>query len=230
MMTHPTERLSEYLDGELGPDERAEVEAHLGQCEACRQVMAELRGVVARAGSLRDRDPVTPLWPGIAEAIGATSGAHAVPIGARRGRKRFSFSLPQLLAAAASLVLVAGGTVWLGMSLRGSGIETPGPDAGLGVAPPAPAAQSVLFDPRGRADSAIAELERILAERRETLDTATIRILTHSLTTIDRAITQAREALAKDPSDPYLNDHLARTMRRKIDVLQRAAGLAPARS
>ena len=87
-----------------------------------------------------------------------------------------------------------------------------------------------MFDRRGRADSAIADLERVLAEQRGHLDTATVRILEQNLALIDRAIEQARSALSKDPSDPYLNDHLARTMRTKIEVLRRAADLAAARS
>jgi hypothetical protein len=55
-------------------------------------------------------------------------------------------------------------------------------------------------------------------------------VLEESLRTIDRALARARDALARDPSDTYLNAHLAETMRRKLDLLRRAAALATASS
>jgi hypothetical protein len=77
-------------------------------------------------------------------------------------------------------------------------------------------------------DHAVAELEQVLAERRDRLDTATVRVLEQSLRTIDRALAQARAALATDPNDPYLNAHLADTMRRKLNLMRRAATLVAA--
>jgi hypothetical protein len=79
-------------------------------------------------------------------------------------------------------------------------------------------------------DRAVADLERVLAENRSRLDTATVRVLEESVRTIDRALARARTALAQDPSNSYLNAHLAETMRRKLDLLRRAAALATASS
>ena len=47
-----TDRLSDYIDDELDPREHAEVERHLAQCVACRQLANELRAVSARAATL----------------------------------------------------------------------------------------------------------------------------------------------------------------------------------
>ena len=71
-------------------------------------------------------------------------------------------------------------------------------------------------------DAAIAELERVLAGRRAQLDSSTVRIVEQNLALIDRAIAEARRALAADPTDSYLHDHLASTMRRKMGLLRRA--------
>jgi hypothetical protein len=49
--------------------------------------------------------------------------------------------------------------------------------------------------------------------------------LERSLAAIDQAIVDAEAALAADPASPYLNEHLAGTLRRKIQVLSRAAAL-----
>jgi hypothetical protein len=76
----------------------------------------------------------------------------------------------------------------------------------------------------------VADLERVLEQGRGTLDTTTVRVIERNLALIDRAITDARRALAADPGNTYLNAHLARTMRRKIDLLRQAATIVAARS
>ena len=39
-------RMSDYLDGDLEPGDRARVERHVGECVECRRVIAGLRRVV----------------------------------------------------------------------------------------------------------------------------------------------------------------------------------------
>src|SRR5918997_3813637 len=110
------ERLSEYLDDELAPGERAAIESHLETCCDCSAVLSDLRRVVDRARHLDDRPPRRDLWPGIAQRIGATPARPRV-IG-----RRWSFSVPQLAAAAVALMTLSGGTVWL--------IQSPGSTQG----------------------------------------------------------------------------------------------------
>jgi hypothetical protein len=217
-----TDRLSEYLDDELTSSERRELESHLGACMVCRQVLEELKAVVVKTGRLEDREPDYDLWPGVREAIGSRQ---VVSLEARRKPARqITFSLPQLIAAAASLVLVSGGMAWF---LSPASTSEPQVTVSRDI-PPVEMQSVVLFDRKGRADSAIIELQRILENESSQLDSSTVRILSQNLALIDRAIGQARKALESDPSNPYLNDHLARTMRKKIEVLRRAADLAQA--
>ena len=54
---------------------------------------------------------------------------------------------------------------------------------------------------------------------------AAVRVLEQSLQSIDAAIQQCREALAKDPANPYLNSHLAAARQRKLALLRRATAL-----
>jgi anti-sigma factor RsiW len=213
------ERLSEYLDDELTRAERLELEVHLAGCADCRITLQELEAVVARAGVLPDRDPTADLWPAVRDAIGSRKVVRLEE--RRKPARRFSFSISQIAAAAAALVLFSGGTVWFAAS------RATGPTTEAVTPPPSDLrTHTVSFDRKGRADSAITELERILAEESGRLDSSTVRILAQNLALIDRAINQAREALVSDPGNPYLNDHLARTMRKKIEVLRRAADLA----
>ena len=208
-----TDRLSEYLDGEMAEPEEAALEAHLGTCAACSETLAGLRRIVVRARSLEDRPPSGDLWSGVAARIGA---------GPRR--RRLTFSVPQLLAAGIALAVLSGGSAWL---------LHPDPARVAAMQPAAPGTVPVATvgstGAAGRSyDSAVDDLERVLAEGRGRLDSATVRVLEQNLALIDRAIAQAQRAVAADSANIYLNTHLAETMRRKIDLLRQAAALVSA--
>src|SRR5256885_7725220 len=139
-----TDRLSEYLDGDLGVAERAALEAHVASCPACEAILAELRRVVARAQPIHDRPPSTDLWPAIAQQIGVSSGAEphgVVSLPARRARRRLSFTVPQLAAAAAVLLLLGSGGAYLTLQRGTSPVPPPrapiaGARSGGGRTPP----------------------------------------------------------------------------------------------
>ena len=220
-----TNRLSEYLDGELDSAERVALEAHLATCGECRVTLAELRGVVARAKALEDREPATDLWSGIRAGL-APGRRPGVSRDTTPVRRRFAFTVPQLLAASIALVLLSAGVMWVALHSGGQSknqvvAETPSP------APPnqfRPARWKV------QSDMAIAELQDALTVNEGKLDTATVRVVRENLAIIDRAIAQAQKALRQDPGNTYLNLHLANTMRQKIELLRRANALAAGES
>jgi anti-sigma factor RsiW len=211
-----TNRLSEYIDGELDNEESVALEAHLATCGSCYATLAELRQVVARAQSLEDSSPSTDLWPDIRARL--TPGRRPVVARARR----FSFSTPQLLAASIVLALLSAGGMWIG--LRST---KPTVTANQNVTSPPPDYTLVSAGRwRTSTDAAVTELEDALARNQGQLDTATVRVLRQSLAVIDRAIAQGQRALKRDPGSNYLNLHLANTMRQKIELLRRANALA----
>ena len=227
-----TDRLSEYLDDELPPGERVALEGHLAQCAECSATLAALRRVVARARALESTGPATDLWPGIATRIGAAPGLRAEGRMGARAHGRFTFSLPQLLAAGIALKVLSGGSVWLLRPVSGpAAAPTIASDT---AATPAESGLGTRVSWQRRAapgyDAAVADLERVLAEGRGRLDTATVRVLEQNLRVIDQAIDQARRAVAADSANAYLNSHLAETMRRKLDLLRQAASLVSAAS
>jgi len=244
-----TDKLSEYLDGELSGDEQRAVEAHLHGCADCSLVLADLKRVVARAqqaGAVA-RPPSADLWSGIAARIdagrsatersakaSAERAANVTPFRATAAR-RFAFTLPQLAAAAALVAAVSGGLVW-------SVVERAAPRASEQLATAAPPAAPAAADPSpdvpdavdriapvgmadAQYDAAVSDLEKALKQGRGRLDAATIAIVEHNLQIIDQAIDQAREALAADPANTYLSGHLVEARRRKLDLLRRAAAL-----
>ncbi|HZE93586.1 MAG TPA: zf-HC2 domain-containing protein [Gemmatimonadales bacterium] len=214
-----TNRLSEYLDDELDSAERAALEAHLKTCGACYATLTELRQVVAHAKSLENSEPATDLWPGIRERL--TAGRRpGVSRDTTSPRRRFSFTVPQLLAASIALVLLSGGGMWL--ATRQQPVNT-------AVTRPRPTITAVA-NWTNSTDAAIADLQAALVQNEKRLDTTTVRIVRKNLAVIDRAIAEARMALRSDPGNAYLNLHLADTMRRKVELLRRVNEIAAARS
>ncbi len=139
----------------------------------------------------------------------------------RADSRRFSFTVPELLAASIALVLLSGGSAWLALQRR------------TNTAEPVAVTQSPntrLAGWTGSTDVAIAELQAALVQNEKRLDSSTVRIVRKNLAIIDRAISEARIALRNDPGNAYLNLHLADTMRRKVELLRRVNDMAAARS
>jgi hypothetical protein len=74
----------------------------------------------------------------------------------------------------------------------------------------------------------IGRLRGVLSQRREDLDPATVAVLENSLKTIDKAVAEARQALANDPASRFLRDQLNKALEKKLGVL-RTAALLPSR-
>ncbi|MBI1795471.1 MAG: zf-HC2 domain-containing protein [Candidatus Eisenbacteria bacterium] len=238
-----TDRLSEYVDGEMRPVDREALEHHLAGCPACSVALAELRSVVARAHALEDRAPADDLWPGIATAIAATP--RRAPVArppADWWRRRLDLTLPQLAAAALVVAALSAGTMWIALARSPLRAPAPGATAPVASSPaaasqqtaPAPASPTAVTAATAdvvnpRYDRAVAELEQALADGRGRLDPRTLQVLEQNLRTIDRAIGEARRAVAADPANAWLRSHLATTMKRKVDLLRTAAMLTAGR-
>lgn len=224
-----TGRLSDYMDGGLPADEHRRVEEHLTGCGACRRVLEDLREVVRRAGALGTMEPPRDLWAGIAATIEAPQpsgsptkiiafpGADRVPVAASgRDRKGFTLSRGQLLAASVVLIAASSVATW-----------TVGP--GLGAGPvaetPAESTGAVTMAAEGAAPpeelaGELARLEETLREARRVLDPNTVRVLERNLGVIERAIEDSRNALAQDPGNEFLAEHLERVYERKLTYLR----------
>ena len=227
-----TEQLHDHLDCVLGGRRRAEVEAHLEGCSSCEAALAAVAEVVTGLRSLPlEASPRRDLWPGTLARItaieagvgdpaaGERPSVIAFPAHAGGRRRRVSFTLPQLSAAAVALALLSGTSVW--WILRGPA-DAPGLASGP-VAGPVGVASTASFLPAAtELDRAVADLRAVLDEGRGLLDDETVRVVEESLATIDEAIAEARRALADDPSSGLLNRLLISHQRAKLRVLQQA--------
>ena len=220
-MRHPGHELSAYLDGELGPARRAEIETHLSECPACAGAVADLRGLRGAVSALEDREPAADLWPGIRDRIAVREGVRVVPI--TRRPRHISLSWTQLAAASVALLILGAASVWLAVSGR-----TPGGAPVVAEREAAAGGTVSLAGDFGEApyEAAVAELQAALDASRDELDPQTVRTIEQNLVIIDRAIEDTRRALAADPSSVYLSAHLAEQRQRKLDVLRTATTVA----
>lgn len=231
------DRLSEYIDGNLGVEEEVLIERHLERCEDSARTLAELEAVVDRAASLGPREPAEDLWPGIAERIGARAAGPAgvapdthASAGHRTPARRLARFAPQL-AAGIALVWLSGALVWTAV-VRDDAGGNAGGSPGLGapsLLPPAVRSVSTLEDGGSSAEEyarLISELERVLFDSERPLPPETVARIRRALVTIDRAIEDARAALLELPDDPYIQQHMENTMRRKSEFLAQAVQLA----
>lgn len=230
MTEHWIDRLSDYIDDDMDPSERAALEDHLADCDVCSATLTDLRKLVKAAAGLEDRPPERDLWPGIAERL-EERGPVVVPFDAgRSARRRFRLSLPQMAAAVVAALLIGVAGTWFAIERGEPGAPTVA-EAPAGGSSGRPSGTSPIVSVSESAAGpsyaeAVAELEAMLEQRRDRLDPETLRAVERNLEILDQAITEIRIALEENPDDPYLNRHLATTMKRKVDVLRQATQAA----
>jgi len=220
-------KLSEYVDGDLTPEDHELVERHVGDCAECAEILDDLRAVLSRTAALPERRPAGDLWSGIRDRIDALDDPRATPIEPRRETgRRIALTVPQLAAAALTLASLSAAGAWV--TLRGDAEgAAPAPASPAATAPGAVlAADEVVRSGAERYADAIAELEAALFDADTPLPPETAARIRRALTTIDRALEDARQALRSAPGDPYLRQHVTDTMRRKAEFLRDAVRLA----
>ena len=227
---HWTDELSDYLNGDLPQAERLAVEAHLSGCVECRAVLEDLKAVIARAADLQESPPESDLWVGIAQAIvtAPQEDERVIDLSTRRAGsgpvevdRRVRLTVPQLVAASVIMMMASGAMAW---SLRPMAQGT----GSVGDPQPAVVLPAALADQPTLAGytQEVAQLEALMAEHRDELTPNTVRILEKNLAIIDRAIAESSEALAADPANEYLLEHLGRTFQRKVDYLRDASAIS----
>lgn len=208
------DQLQDYREDLLSREEHEEIRVHLEECPACKEDLAALSKLMDGLAELpQEAEPSRDLWPQIEWRLsGPGAGRERPP-----SRRMVTMRPWQLLAASITVAMISGGAVWAflaGTSQGGVPAMTGAPSMAQ------PAGLETAYD---EYDDAVVELEGILIEGQEILDPETIQLLEENLLILDRAISQSREALSQDPGSKILRRILSETMRRKMDLLQRAA-------
>lgn len=212
-----TDRLSEYLDGELDPAGNEALESRLADDAELRATLDELRAVKSVAAGQVDTSPAADLWPGISHRI-------ATDVTVTHRRRTIIVTIPQFAAAAGVMLLLGVGLARMGSNAGPGAADN---DAISGVESSSTAwfaSGGVAGNPSGYS-LFVEDLEGRLKAGHGVLADETIRVLEQSLARIDQAIRQARNALEADPNNAYLNQHLASARARKLRLLETATAL-----
>jgi anti-sigma factor ChrR (cupin superfamily) len=224
-MTHEVIKhlLDDYVTGDLTEDARVPVAEHIAACDLCRSEIESLQAIVARARELpRSIEPPAEAWTGIRSAIARDENAVRAPGStARFGERR------RLYLAAAAVVLAAvlssAGTAWYLSARNPAGNLSAATAANISSETPATLAAFTIEENNYLRTAS--RLQDLLDQQEGSLAPETVAQLRASLHAIDDAITEARNALARDPANKLLVQMLSSSYRQKVDLLRRSTEL-----
>lgn len=207
--------LSDFTDGALDALARSAADEHVATCDLCFTRVQRLRALLVSASALPSAmHPPANEWAQVRARI-ANSKRRALAATAwwtRRGA---------LLAAGLALVVVSSAVTALFVGGNGGRLDPPV----AAVTTPqtlVPRLAALEHDFK----TVTRDLERELAERKHTLTPETIAAVERSLRTIDAAIAEARDALARDPSSETLARLFVASHDHKVELLRHAMRLA----
>jgi anti-sigma factor RsiW len=210
----PSATLSDYVDGELAPEARAQATAHLAECDDCRGLIEDLARLRDTARGLGPITPPDHLWGNIQASLPATP---------RQTRWQWA-------GLAAALVLVTAGAYFF-TRLMAPGLPSTLLDrqhAGTSNASAAPTVETVeqeLAKAAAHYEAAITQLEAVARQDNNALPADAAAKLQVSLSQVDKFIAESRAALVSEPQNEPARDSLFSALRRKVEILQQTVAL-----
>jgi Putative zinc-finger len=230
------ELVSDALDGDIDPAQRAALDAHAATCGACRALMTDLRAIHQTASTLERHAPPSRVWTRLEQQLAAEPrfreaaarrAAGITNIASARRPQGWSWRSP-ILALAASLLLMIGGSLYLLHRWTQEPVSTPtiaqtpnsttpgnGPGGAL-----VESIDSELQQAAAHYEKAIAGLEQVANASDSPLDPDVMASLHRNLGVIDKAIAESRTALIAQPNSRVAQQSLFDAFRRKVALLQ----------
>lgn len=210
------ELVSDYIDGALELGEQLQVERHLADCEACRAVRDDLLQIVHFSRQLPLQTPSGAVWSRIRSEVDSQQPASVWYRTARRlstmRSRHFDMSIPQLVASAAALVIVASVTVAL---LRRQGpvdLTTTGGSA---------TQEKSLLSHRDVAqmEEKINELAQTVEQRKRTWDPELREAFQRNMIYVDQSLAECHHDLDANPADDLSQELMLGAYREKMRLL-----------
>jgi anti-sigma-K factor RskA len=221
-MTHEVIRhlLDDYVTGELAEDARGPVADHIASCAICAAEVESLKVILARARELpKAIEPPAEAWSNIRSTI--ERDREAVASHSTSSTSGFWRRAPGLAAAAVLVALLSSAGTAFYMSSRSVDGNSSRAVAGNANSGGTPATLAAFTIEENNYLRNVAVLQDLLDQQEALLAPETVAQLKSSLRTIDEAILEARNALARDPANRVLIEMLSGTYRQKVDLLRR---------
>jgi anti-sigma-K factor RskA len=223
--------IHDYADGDLRPDDRAAVEAHVAECAECSAELHFLLALRERAGELpRVIAPRRDLWAGIAarlEERGAAAGPQVIPLDrtARRRTSQPAWRGRAMLAVAATVLVALTSVITARLMQQDAGVAPVALGPAVVGQPAATEERAVTslaaFAPMEAEYLGTLELLELQLEAgRESLSPQTLVVVEENLRIIDRAILEIQTALRADSTSVELPLLLGGAYRSKVELLQ----------
>ena len=212
------ELLSDYIDGALELGEQVNIERHLGDCEPCRAVRDDLLQIVHFSHQLPMQAPSAALWPRISSDLAELQPSfwtRSLRWLASFRTLNFNFSVPQLIAGAAALAIVA--SIGVMISRR----DNPQPELAansgrLSMADIRPLSQTDLQ----QLEKQISQLSQTVEQRKESWDPELRTAFERNLLYIDQSLVECRHQLKDNPSDNISQELMLNAYREKVRLLE----------
>ena len=202
--------VSDSLDGPLRPDRAADLARHLEGCPACRGFARELGAIVRGAGKLSAPEPPARVWLRIAAGVrAARTGEDTLPAPAAPA-VRWRYAL-----AAAAVLLLVGGAVFVGLQSRRPAVSSGLPERGTAAFTMAKLREAQVYY-----EKAIDALSQAVGSRGGGLEPALADVFERNLSGLDRTIQVCRLMVDRDPDDPALRAHLLAAYREKVSLFE----------
>lgn len=225
------ELLSDFLDGTLSHSEHAAVGAHLAACRDCDAARQDFQAIIAVArdarGHLFAPQDERSLWLRVRNTVEAegvparTSAVAAAGAGfwSRLFSKRWEFSLPQLAAGVACLVVAVASATALG-------VRYAAPAEGPESARSARAARRVVaedFYPSTYLEPHEPSLhywEQRVEARKASWNPRMRASFDRSVSVLDQTVSESLDDLRQNPHDEVAEEMLNSALRDKIELLR----------
>lgn len=219
-MTHEVIRhlLDDYVTGELTDDARAPVAEHIASCEACSAEVESLQNILARASELpKAIEPPDASWSNIRHAIERDTRA----LQSSRSGSSDNWRYLQRAAAVLLVAVLSSGATYLYVTRDTAGTPSTRSAGVAGESRETPASLAAFTIEENNYMRTASTLRDLLDSQKDALAPETVAQLNASLRTIDEAILEARNALARDPANKMLVEMLSASYRQKVDLLRR---------
>ena len=211
------ELVSDYIDGALELGEQLKVERHLADCEACRAVRDDLLQIVHFSRQLPLQTPSGAVWARIRSEVAFQHPTSPWRRTARRlstiKSRHFDLSIPQLVASAAAVVIVASVTLTL-LRHQGPVDSTTTGGSGLGQD------RSLLSHTDvAQMEERIKELAQTVEQRKRAWDPRLREAFQRNMIYVDQSLAECRHDLDDNPADDVSQELMLGVYREKMRLL-----------